>query len=115
MTVDTSKNQFSLQLSSVTTEDTAMYYCARVIVRGLQFELIQKPLCSNRRPGQQEELKVHPVLLLSTEPGTGGNSRDFLFGLMIFFPHHHLSCENGFLSSLFCGSSFSYIDCDTKG
>ncbi|EPQ12308.1 Ig heavy chain V region M315 [Myotis brandtii] len=35
---DMSKNQFSLQLSSVTTEDTAMYYCARGTVRGSQCE-----------------------------------------------------------------------------
>jgi hypothetical protein len=37
MTVDTSKNQFSLPLNSVTTEDTAMCYCARETVREFQF------------------------------------------------------------------------------
>ncbi|XP_035301793.1 signal-regulatory protein beta-2-like [Cricetulus griseus] len=42
MTVDTSKNQFSLRLSAVTTEDTAVYFCARGTVMGLQCEPAQK-------------------------------------------------------------------------
>jgi hypothetical protein len=61
---------------------------------------IHKPLCINRRPVQKEDLKAHPVLHLSTQAGAGGNARDFLFGLMVFIPHHYLSCESAFLSSL---------------
>uniref|UniRef100_A0A452DT42 Ig-like domain-containing protein n=1 Tax=Capra hircus TaxID=9925 RepID=A0A452DT42_CAPHI len=36
ITRDTSKSQVSLSRSSVTTEDTALYYCARDTVRGSQ-------------------------------------------------------------------------------
>jgi hypothetical protein len=42
---DMSKNHFSQQMSSVTTEHTAMCYCTRSAVRGLQCEPGHKPPC----------------------------------------------------------------------
>jgi hypothetical protein len=49
---DTSKNQFSLKLSAVTTEDSATYYCARDTVRGTQYEARHKPPCRSKQDQQ---------------------------------------------------------------
>ncbi|KAL4670583.1 hypothetical protein H8957_016418, partial [Semnopithecus entellus] len=45
ISIDTSKNQFSLKLSSVTAADTAVYYCARDTVREGECEPRHKPPC----------------------------------------------------------------------
>ena len=67
ITRDTSKSQVSLSLSSVTPEDTAVYYCGRDTVRGSQCEPRPKPPCMGAQH-HQGALGAHHVQDCGPEP-----------------------------------------------
>jgi immunoglobulin heavy chain len=49
---DTSRRQVSLTVSSLKTEDTAIYYCARDAMMGLECEPRKKPPCRGNQDQQ---------------------------------------------------------------